>query len=85
MVPIEKQLGARKCEDFNTISLISHARNVAWKAVWEVERLNGSEQFCFLNGKGTRDTTGVLRTIGERYLEKNMLVFVDFIGFGKII
>ncbi|KAJ4435785.1 hypothetical protein ANN_18404 [Periplaneta americana] len=37
------------------------------------------EQFGFRNGKGTSDTIGPLRTIGEKYQEKNKEVYIVFV------
>ncbi|KAJ4432752.1 hypothetical protein ANN_21390 [Periplaneta americana] len=41
------------------------------------------EQFGFRKGKGTRDAIGLLRTIGERYLEKNKEVYIVFMDLEK--
>ncbi|KAJ4442775.1 hypothetical protein ANN_04367 [Periplaneta americana] len=40
-------------------------------------------QFGFRKRKGTRDPIGLLRTIGERYLEKNKEVYIVFVGLEK--
>ncbi|KAJ4428331.1 hypothetical protein ANN_24350 [Periplaneta americana] len=43
------------------------------------------EQFGFRKGKGTRDAIGLLRTIGERYLDKNEEVYVVFVDLEKAL
>ncbi|KAJ4428824.1 hypothetical protein ANN_25817 [Periplaneta americana] len=45
----------------------------------KIEEQLEEEQFGFRKGKGTRDAIGLLRTIGERYLEKNKEVRVVFV------
>ena len=39
----------------------------------------GKEQFDFRKGKGTRDAIGLIRTIGERYIEKYKDVYAVFV------
>jgi len=41
------------------------------------------EQFGFRKGKGTRDAIGLLRTIGERYIEKGKEVCLLFVDLEK--
>ncbi|KAJ4431070.1 hypothetical protein ANN_19663 [Periplaneta americana] len=41
------------------------------------------EQFGFRKGKGTRDAIGLLRTICERYLEKNKEVYIISVDLEK--
>ncbi|KAJ4445719.1 hypothetical protein ANN_12404 [Periplaneta americana] len=48
-----------------------------------MKELLEEEQFGFRKGKGTRDAIGLLRTIGERYLEKNKEVYVIFMDVEK--
>ena len=37
------------------------------------------EQFGFRKGKSTRDATGLIRTIGERYTEEDEDVYAVFV------
>ena len=41
------------------------------------------DQFGFMKGKGTRDAIGLIRTIGERYIEKNKYVYAVFFDLEK--
>ena len=41
------------------------------------------EQFVFRKGKGTRDATGLIQTIGERYIEKDKDVYAIFVALEK--
>ncbi|KAJ4428875.1 hypothetical protein ANN_25868 [Periplaneta americana] len=50
---------------------------IVWKKQLE------EEQFGFRKGKGTRDANGLLRTMGERYLEKNKEVYIVFVDLEK--
>ena len=69
MIPLEKQANATDCQDFQTISLISHASKIMFKIL--TKRPEGKaravkyiteEQFGFWKGMGTRDAIGVLRS-----------------------
>ena len=41
------------------------------------------EQFGFRKGKGTRNAIGLIRTIGERYIEKDKDVYAVFVDLEK--
>ena len=43
------------------------------------------EQFGFRKGRGTRDAIGLIRTIGERYIEKDKNVYAVFVNLEKAI
>ena len=43
------------------------------------------EQFGFKKGKGTRDALGLIRTIGERYIEKDKYVYTVFVDLEKAL
>ena len=42
------------------------------------------EQFGFRKGKGTKDAIGLIRTIGERYIEKDKDVYAVFVDLEKV-
>lgn len=88
MVPLEKKRNARKCKDYRTISLISHAAKVLLRIL--NRRLQGrmdenveEEQFGFRKGRGTREAIGVVRAIGERYMERQRNVYIAFVDLEK--
>ena len=74
LLPIPKKNTVKKCKEFRTISLISHTikillrilnRGLCSKMKEELEE----EQFGLRKLKGTRNAIGLIRTIGERYIE----------------
>ena len=70
LLPIPKKSNAKKCKEFRTISLISHTAKILLRIL--NRRLRSKmevEQFGFRKGKGTRDGIGLIRTIGEIYIE----------------
>ena len=42
------------------------------------------DQFDFRKRKGTRDVIGLIRTIGERYIEKDKNVYAVFVDLVKV-
>ena len=88
LVPLQKKSNARKCSEYRTISLISHSAKILLRILNRrlYSKVSGEleeEQFGFRKGRGTRDAIGLLRTIGERYLEKGKEVFVVFVDLEK--
>jgi hypothetical protein len=88
LVPIEKRPCATQCEDFRTISLISHASKILLKILTKrlenkAETYIGRSQFGFRKGCGTRDAIGVLRTLCERNIDNGSDLFVCFVDFEK--
>jgi Reverse transcriptase (RNA-dependent DNA polymerase) len=88
LIPIEKKAGASKCEDFRTISLISHAAKVLLRVVsrrlqGRLDMYLGEEQFGFRKGRGTRDAIGLMRIIGERLTERCKSFVICFVDLEK--
>ena len=88
MIPIPKKQGTRKCQEYRTISLISHAAKIMLRVlnrrlVKKMEESMGEEQYGFRRGRGTRDAIGVVKTIGERYIERGKAVNMCFIDLEK--
>ena len=88
MIPLPKKNNAIKCEDYRTISLISHASKIMLKILTKrleakVNHLIGRNQFGFRKGCGTRDAIGVMRTLCERSLEHGNEVYICFVDFEK--
>lgn len=88
MILIEKESNDKKCEDFRTISMISHAAKVLLEVInrRHSERLDkciAEEQFGFRRGKGTRGAIGLVRTIGERNIERVREICTAFIDLEK--
>jgi hypothetical protein len=61
IVSLRKKAGAGRCEDYRTISLISHASKILTKIIYrriegKVEEKLSDYQFGFRKNRGTRDT-----------------------------
>ena len=92
-VPIPKTSNTTKCEEHQTISLISHACKILLYIIKNRimtiinEHLKES-QFGFREGSGTRNAIYVLRTIGQRMMQKKKKVYICFIdnpkAFGNV-
>ena len=81
---LQKKNNAKKCKEFRTISVILYTAKILQKILnrrlrSKMEEELEEEQFSFGKGKGTRDTTGLIRTIEERYIEKYIDVFAVFV------
>ena len=77
-----------ECADYRTTSLITHASKIVLKTLTKrleskIEPLISQTQFGFRKGCGTREATGVLRTLCERSLEHDKDVFICFVDFEK--
>ena len=75
-VPFPKVSRAQECNDFRTITLISHASKVLLHLIKGritpiIERQIGDSQMGFRKGKGTRDAIFQLRMISERIIDLN--------------
>ena len=68
LLPIQKKNNVKKCEEFRSISLISHTAKIILRIANRRLRFKmEEEQFGFRKGKGTRDAIGWIRTIEKRY------------------
>ena len=88
MIPLAKKKKAIKCEDYRTISLISHTAKVLLRILTrrlygKLDYYIGEEQYGFQKGRGSRDAIGVVRTIGERYIEKGKGICICFVDLDK--
>src|SRR5688572_2568112 len=74
MIPIPKKANAVECSDYRTVSLISHASKILLQIInnriqAKADMVFSKTQFGFRKSCGTREATGVMRTICERSLE----------------
>jgi retron-type reverse transcriptase len=90
MIPMKKKKNATKCEDYRTISLLTHASKILLKimakrvqAKAEADKCLGEDQFGFRKGTGTRDAIGALRVLTERSLEHNQEIYICFVDYEK--
>ena len=87
-IALPKKAKAVNCTDFRTISLMSHVTKILLKIILHrnsaaIDREIGENQSGFRKGKGTREGIFNLRTINERYLEKQKDVYICFIDYEK--
>lgn len=87
-VAMPKKPGATKCENFRTISLMSHLTKVVLRVL--LNRLRGrtagevaEEQYGFMPDKGTRNAIFVLKILSERAIEMQKDLYVCFIDYVK--
>ena len=88
LLPIQKNSNAKKCKVFRTISLISHTAKILLRILnrrlrSKMEEEMEEEQFGFRKGKTTRDAIGLIRTIGEKYIEKDKDMYAVFVDLEK--
>src|SRR6218665_3525325 len=90
MIPIKKKTNAMMCEEYRTISLLTHSSNILLKVIAkrlqtkaEADKCLGEDQFGFRKGRGTRDAIGALRMLKERSLEHKQEVYICFVDYEK--
>ena len=88
IIPIPKKGNQKKCENYRTISLISHTGKVLLRVILnrlqpQVEKLLAEEQAGFRPGRSTVEQIFNLRIICEKYRELNKELHHNFIDFKK--
>ena len=90
-IPISKKAKAVNCTDLRTISLMSQVAKTLPKKIillcnsTVIDQEIGENQSGFRERKGTREGIYNLRTINERYLEKQKDVYICFIDYEKAL
>ena len=82
---LPKKTNASKCEEYRTLSLITHASKILTRIVTrriegKIEENLSEDQFSFKKGRGTREAILCVRQITEKRLnkgEKTYMAFVD--------
>ena len=87
-VPVPKTSNAVQCEQYRTISLITHASKILLHTIKEritplVEKHLTDSQFGFRKGRGTREAINVLRLMGERMMQHQKDLCIAFINYRK--
>ena len=87
-VRLPKKAKATDCNEYRTLSLISHVFKVLLRVILlpnrsTIEKELSETQSGFISGKGTREGIFNMRTICERYLDVNKKVFACFIDYEK--
>ena len=87
-IALPKKPGADSCENFRTISLMSHITKILLRVV--INRMRNiinfeisEEQYGFQPDKGTRNAIYVMRTLSERAIEMQTPLFVCFVDYKK--
>ena len=86
LIHLPKKLNASDCEDYRTISLITHASKILLKVLnkrleGKAGDYNSKTQFSFKRGCGTRDAIGVMRMLSEKMLDHGKELFVCFVDY----
>lgn len=88
IIPIPKKTSAIKCEQYRTISLLSHASKILTKIMHKrmerkIEDTLSEDQFGFRKNMGTREAILALRLIVEKRIRKNKSTFIAFVDIEK--
>ena len=87
-IPIPKKVNAKKCSNYHTIALISHASKVMLKILQaRLQRYVNHElldvQACFRKGRGTRDQIANIHWIIEKAREFQKNIYFCFTDYAK--
>ncbi|KAI5718027.1 hypothetical protein M8J77_015079 [Diaphorina citri] len=87
-IPIPKSTYAKRCNQYRTISLMSHALKIFLKIIHQricrkIEEQFGNTQFGFRGGLGTREALFCVQVLVQRCLDMNKNVYGCFIDFEK--
>ena len=88
VIPIPKKGNLRKCENYRTLSLISHSRKMLLRIILnrlnpQVERILSDEQAGFRKGRSTVEQIFNCRILMERHIESQKDLYHNFIDFKK--
>ena len=87
-VPIPKLAKAMECNEYRTISLVSHAAKILLKVIKKritplIEKRISENQLGFRKGKGTREAIFIARILSERNIEKIKTIYLCCIDYTK--
>ena len=88
LIAIPKKTNSKKCSDYRTISLISHASKVMLKIIQKrvslrIEEVLSESQAGFRKGRSTVQQMTTLRILNEKAKEIGSMIFHNFIDFKK--
>ncbi|KAI5741951.1 hypothetical protein M8J77_001464 [Diaphorina citri] len=88
MVIIPKKTKSRKCEDFRTLSILSHTSKILTGIVKKrierkIEQNLHDDQFGFRHGKGTREAILSLRLLIDESMRVHKPIFIAFVDLQK--
>lgn len=85
---IPKKANSKKCEEYRTLSILSHASKILTTIVKKridkkIDTKLDFDQFGFRNDRGTREAILALRQIVDESLRINKPLFVAFVDLQK--
>uniref|UniRef100_A0A8D9E3Z3 Craniofacial development protein 2 n=1 Tax=Cacopsylla melanoneura TaxID=428564 RepID=A0A8D9E3Z3_9HEMI len=88
IVILPKKAKSRKCEDYRTLSLLSHTSKILTGIVQQrikqkVDHQLHDDQFGFRNGRGTREAILSLRMLIEESMRIDKPLFIAFVDLQK--
>jgi len=88
VIPILKKTSAKKCKQYRTISMFSHALKILTKIMFrrmekKIEDTLLEDQFGFTKNRGTREAILALRLIIEKRIRKDKSTFITFVDIEK--
>ena len=88
LITIPKKGNLKACENYRTISLISHASKILLRIIQNrikprIEEVLSEEQAGFRKGRSTVEQISNLRIICEKYRNANRTIYHNFIDFKK--
>src|ERR1700733_8676094 len=90
MIPLRKKQNATSCEDYRTISLLTHASKIVIRIITrrlqaktEADNCLGEDQFGFRRGRGTRNAVASLRVLAERSIQHDQDIYICFVDYEK--
>ena len=88
IIPIPKKGNLKKCENYRTISLISHASKILLRIILNrlnpmVESILAEEQAGFRKKRSTTEQILNCRIMSEKYIEHGKILCHNFIDFKK--
>jgi hypothetical protein len=88
IISISKNTAAKKCEEYRTISLLSHASKILTKIIFKciedkIEQSLTEDQFGFRRNMGTREAILALRIIIQKIIRKDKQTFTSFVDIEK--
>ena len=88
MIPLPKKGNLKKCQNYRTISLISHASKVMLRIIMnrlktKAEEILAEEQAGFRPGRSTAEQIFNVRLLIEKHLDHQQPLYHNFIDFKK--
>jgi len=88
IVTVPKKSGENFCEQFRTLSLLTHASKILTKIInrrikGKVEQYLKNDQYGFRRQKGTREAILGLRVLIEKQIDRNKITYLAFIDLEK--